>query len=215
MPAFSAKTAAARTLDHLLAARDAMRVRGSLMKTWGGSLNALTLSPMPQPGYLLRERVPAITAEAAGRMASLSLRLAQSEAARDCLRLNRRHEETRPQEGMWEIMLASGSLVDPSSRFWWSPQFRKLLGFTSVQEFPDVLESWSSHVHPDDVHGALTAFAAHVDDLSDQTPFDVCYRMRCKDGDYQWFRARGQVRRAADGTPTHALGVLFPVPASQ
>ena len=215
MPAFSAKSAAARTLDHLLAARDAMRVRGSLMKTWGASLDALTLSQMPQPGYLLRERAPAISADAAGRLASLSLRLAQAEAARDCMRINRRNHETRPQEGMWEIRLAANGLVDPGSRFWWSPQFRSLLGFKTTQEFPDVLESWTSRVHPDDVHAALTAFAAHLDDLSDETPFDVCYRMRCQDGEYRWFRARGQARRTSDGTPTHALGVLFPIPATQ
>lgn len=215
MPAFSAKSAAARTLDHVLAAREAQRVRGSLMKTWGASLNALTLAPLPQPAYLSRERIPAISADAAGRMVDLSLRLAQAEAARDCMRVNRRYQETHPQEGMWEIVLAAHGLVDPGSRFWWSPQFRTLLGFTTAQEFPDVLESWRSHVHPDDVQATLAAFAAHLDDRSDQMPFDVCYRMRCKDGEYRWFRARGQARRAADGTPTHALGVFFPVPASQ
>lgn len=34
------------------------------------------------------------------------------------------------------------------------------------------------------------------------------YRLRCKNGDYRWFRARGQTRRAADGTALRAVGAL-------
>ncbi|QEI06650.1 PAS domain-containing protein [Pigmentiphaga aceris] len=213
MPAFSAKSAAARTLDDLLAAREVQRARGSLLKTWGTSLDGLTLSPSPQPFYTPRSS--AVGAELANCVASLSLRLAQAEAARDCLRVASRPHAPGTQEGMWEVLLAADGVVDPASRFWWSPEFRSLLGFDTAEEFPNVLGSWASHVHADDIDGALDAFAAHLDDRSGATPFDVCYRMRCKDGEYRWFRARGQARRAADGTPMHALGVLLAIPAAQ
>jgi PAS domain-containing protein len=214
MPAFLTKSAAARTLDQLLDARETQRVRASLMKTWGASLHALTLSA-PQPGYALRERSGVPSAELAGRFANLSLRLAQSEAARDCLRVSGQRHERTDREGMWEIDLVAGELTDPTSRFWWSQQFRHLLGYDTVEEFPDVFESWSKSVHPDDKLVTLAAYAAHLEDRSGKTAFDACYRLKCKDGEYRWFRARGQTRRSADGTPVSTLGVLLELPAAQ
>lgn len=214
MPAFFTKSAAAKTLDQLLAARETQRVRVSLMKTWGASLHALTLSS-PQPGYALRERSGAGAVEMAGRFATLSLRLAQAEAARDCLRISGQRHERVDREGLWEINLATGDPTDPANRFWWSPQFRHLLGFETVDAFPDTFASWNMHVHPDDKLASMAAFVAHLGDRSGKTPFDVCYRLRCQDGEYRWFRARGHTRRAPDGTPLRALGVLLEIPAAQ
>ncbi|XLM21977.1 methyl-accepting chemotaxis protein, partial [Chromobacterium piscinae] len=99
--------------------------------------------------------------------------------------------------------------------FWWSPQFRRLLGFDSEQEFPDVLESWSNRLHPEDKQAVLNAFAAHLSDRSGQTPYDLEYRLQCKNGEYHWFRARGQTRRAPDGTPLRVVGALIDIDAEK
>jgi PAS domain-containing protein len=32
---------------------------------------------------------------------------------------------------------------------WWSPRVREMLGYNE-QEFPDILDSWASRLHPDD-----------------------------------------------------------------
>lgn len=213
MPAFFTKSGAARTLDQLLAARETQRVRASLMKTWGASLHALTLSA-PAPGYAMRERSPG-GAELAARFATLSLRLAQAEAARDCLRISGQRHERTDREGMWEIELADGDFTNPHSRFWWSPQFRHMMGFDAVEEFPDSFASWNKGIHPSDKLATVAAYGAHLEDRSGKTPFDACYRLKCKDGLYHWFRARGQTRRALDGTPLSTLGVLLELPAAQ
>ncbi|MNE77384.1 Methyl-accepting chemotaxis protein 1 [compost metagenome] len=39
--------------------------------------------------------------------------------------------------------------------------------------------------------------------------------MRCKNGEYRWFRAKGQTRRAADGTPLRVVGALTDIHASK
>ncbi len=44
--------------------------------------------------------------------------------------------------------------------------------------------------------------------------FDVTYRLRHKDGDYRWFRGRGQSQRSADGTPLRTVGAITDVHAS-
>jgi PAS domain-containing protein len=45
-------------------------------------------------------------------------------------------------DGLWDMEVIAGDPVNPENRIWWSPQFRRLLGFETVEEFPDVLHSW-------------------------------------------------------------------------
>ena len=112
------------------------------------------------------------------------------------------------QDGLWDMAVVAGDPVNPKNAFWWSDQFRHLLGFETVAEFPDVLESWASKLHPDDAERTIKAFGAHIGDRTGRTAYDVEYRLRCKDGAYRWFRARGQTKRSADGTPLRVVGAL-------
>ncbi|RTL57019.1 MAG: PAS domain S-box protein [Rhodocyclaceae bacterium] len=116
-------------------------------------------------------------------------------------------------DGLWDVEVMAGDPVNPANAFWWSHQLRRLLGFDTVEEFPDVLDSWASRIHPEDKNRVLDAFVRHLSDRSGQTPYDIEYRLRCKDGDYRWYRAKGQTRRAADGTPLRAVGALTDVQA--
>lgn len=111
-------------------------------------------------------------------------------------------------DGVWDLAVVAGDPVNPRNAFWWSPQFRRLLGFVDESEFPNVLDSWASRLHPEDKDRTMAAFLEHLNDKTGRTPYDVSYRLRCKDGHYRWFRARGQTRRAADGTALRAVGAL-------
>lgn len=115
------------------------------------------------------------------------------------------------QDGLWDLVVVAGDPVNPKSAFWWSQQFRRLLGYETEAEFPDVLESWSSKLHPDDTERVLAAFTAHLTDRTGRTPYDIEYRLKCKDGEYRWFRARGQTKRAPDGTPLRVVGALLDI----
>lgn len=114
-------------------------------------------------------------------------------------------------DGLWDMEVIAGDPVNPKNPFWWSPQFRRLLGFETQQEFPDVLDSWASRLHPDDKERSLTAFGNHLNDRSGKTPFDLEYRLKMKTGEYRWFRARGQTRRDAHGAPLRVVGALVDV----
>jgi len=115
------------------------------------------------------------------------------------------------QDGLWDLVVVAGDPVNPKSAFWWSQQFRRLLGYETEAEFPDVLDSWSSRLHPEDTERVLAAFTAHLTDRSGRTPYDIEYRLKCKDGEYRWFRARGQTKRAPDGTPLRVVGALLDI----
>ncbi|RXZ43909.1 PAS domain S-box protein [Crenobacter cavernae] len=111
--------------------------------------------------------------------------------------------------------VVAGDPVNPKNAFWWSRQFRHLLGFADESDFPNVLDSWASRLHPDDKAATLQAFEAHLIDKSGRTPYDVEYRLQCKDGRYNWFRAVCQTRRATDGTPLRVVGALIDIHAEK
>ena len=114
-------------------------------------------------------------------------------------------------DGLWDLQIVNGDALHPNNVFWWSPQFRKLLGFETVEEFPDVIDSWASRLHPDDSQHTLDAFIKHLNDHSGATGYDVEYRIKLKNGNYRWFRARGQTRRDKDGVPLRAVGALIDI----
>ncbi|QDD87607.1 hypothetical protein CCZ28_00690 [Pseudomonas oryzihabitans] len=124
--------------------------------------------------------------------------------ARDCI-----------QDALWDIDIKNGDPANPANVIWFSPQMRRLLGYESVEEFPDVLHSWLSHLHPEDSDRAVQAFVEHVGDRSGKTPFDVAYRLRLRGGDYRWFRGRGESQRSADGTALRTVGAIIDIQSQE
>lgn len=111
-------------------------------------------------------------------------------------------------DGLWDMEVVAGDPINPKNEFWWSNQLRRLLGYATVEEFPDVLDSWLSKVHPEDVRRVTDAFISHLNDRSGRTPYDIEYRIRCKNGEYRWFRAKGQTRRLENGVPVRVVGAF-------
>ncbi|WP_283939512.1 PAS domain-containing protein [Pseudomonas sp. R3.Fl] len=111
-------------------------------------------------------------------------------------------------DGLWDMEVIDGDPLNPSNPLWWSPQFRHMLGFDDGEDFPNVLDSWASRIHPDDKPDVIELFAAHLGDRSGKTPFKSVYRIKLKSGEYRWFRSLGQTRRTPDGTPVRVVGAL-------
>jgi PAS domain S-box-containing protein len=110
--------------------------------------------------------------------------------------------------GLWDMAVIAGDPVNPKNEFWWSQTFRTMLGYRDEQDFPDVLDSWSSRLHPNDKDWVLQAFAAHLTDTTGRTPYDVEYQLRLKSGEYRWFRATGTTLRDDRGVPLRVAGAL-------
>jgi PAS domain S-box-containing protein len=95
--------------------------------------------------------------------------------------------------------------------FWWSDEFRQMLGYESEEDFPNVAESWSDRLHPEDKQATLDAFAAHIEDKTGETPYDVKYRIYKKDNTMFWVRASGSTLRDNDGNPLNVLGTAIDI----
>ncbi len=114
--------------------------------------------------------------------------------------------------GLWIVQIHNGNPMHPKSKWTWSPEFRRLLGFQGddIHEFPDIVDSWTKRLHPDDREYALKSFTACINnDTGGDSRYDVQQRIKSKSNEYHWFRILGGVVRDVQGRPKQAGGVLI------
>ena len=119
--------------------------------------------------------------------------------------------ETMMLEGSWSMDLTKYAIDDPESPMVFSQQFKKILGY-SGPDFPDVMSSWITKMHPDDVQMASDNIGRQLTDPTGKTVFDMEYRMLHKSGEYIWVRASSMVVWSSDKTtPLMAAGTILDI----
>ena len=93
----------------------------------------------------------------------------------------------------------------------WSDEFRRMIGYQGMDDFPDVLESWSDLLHPDDRERVLKEYNETISDYTGHKTYDVEYRLRTKNRGYRWYRAVGKPTRRPDGSPITYIGVFIDI----
>lgn len=110
--------------------------------------------------------------------------------------------------GMWGMEFdEKGKMISVE----WSPEFRKMIGYTDENDFPNRLESWTDLLHPEDRDEVLRAFNEAIADYSGRKNYDVEYRLKVKSGEWRWFHAIGRLLRRDDGTPLSYVGMFVDV----
>jgi methyl-accepting chemotaxis protein len=117
--------------------------------------------------------------------------------------------------GLWQAVLYEADAFHPRRAWTWSAEFRRMLGYETEQEFPDVCQSWSDRLHPEDAPRTFEAFGNHLKVKTGKARYDVVYRLKVRDGSYHWFRATGGCRHSADGLTIRACGSLTDVHAQK
>ena len=90
-------------------------------------------------------------------------------------------------EGSWSMNVMDGDIRNPENQFWYSDQFRKLLGFHNEQDFPNVPDSYSNLIHETDKKRVMEDIFNYVKSGITQEPLKEDFRIRNADGDYRWF----------------------------
>lgn len=90
----------------------------------------------------------------------------------------------------------------------WSHAFRKMLGYQDIYDFPNELSSWSELLHPMDKESILDQLMGAIADTSNEKKYNVEYRLKMKDGTYQWFRANAEIIRRNDRTARRITGIF-------
>ncbi|MDE3217981.1 MAG: PAS domain S-box protein [Nitrospirota bacterium] len=142
------------------------------------------------------------------RLVAISRDITGQRKAQEALQASEERQELvirGSNDGYWDgRMLPGEHWSSPRTPIWWSPRVREMLGYTE-EEFPDVLESWTSRLHPEDTDRVFAALTAHIER---RDPYDVEYRLLTKAGEYRWFRARGQAIWDETGRMTRMAGSL-------
>jgi len=110
--------------------------------------------------------------------------------------------------GPWSMEFdAEGNMVSCE----WSDIFRRMVGYQSEADFPNVLESWSDLLHKEDKERVLQAYWAAVNDRTGNTDYDVEYRLLTKNAGWRWFHAAGRLSRREDGSPQTFIGLFMDI----
>lgn len=107
-------------------------------------------------------------------------------------------------DGIWDWDLQR-------DRYHLSPRFRELLGY-GPDELPDLRSSFLDNLHADDRPLVEEAVRRHFEE---RKPYDIEYRLRCKDGHYGWFRGRGQAIWDARGRVVRFSGAITDIMAQK
>jgi PAS domain S-box-containing protein len=139
------------------------------------------LYPMESDRFRIRLQIAAQRARNRAAAATVECRLRES--------IERFELAVRgADEGLWDAEPAGRPWHEPDAVVWYSPRFKQLLGYTDA-EFPNVLKTWNSRLHPDDRDRVFLALTKHIEQ---KQPYDIEYRLQIKPGEYRWFSARGQ-----------------------
>lgn len=91
-------------------------------------------------------------------------------------------------EGSWSMNIINGDIANPENPFWYSEQFRKLLGFHNEQDFPNSPDSYSNLLHETDKKSVMESIYHYVKNGTQQAPLKQEFRIRHADGSYRWFQ---------------------------
>ena len=97
----------------------------------------------------------------------------------------------------------------------WSHAFRRILGYHDCMDFPNRLTAWSELLHPEDKDRVLQLLQKTIADRTNETKYNVEYRLRLPDGSYQWFRATAEVIRRLDGSASRIAGIITNIDAEK
>jgi PAS domain S-box-containing protein len=83
-------------------------------------------------------------------------------------------------------------------------QSQQWVEYTGIPMNEHLGDGWNRLLHPDDRGRAYTAWRAAVEG---RAPYDLEYRVRRRDGVYEWFKVRGRPIRNAEGQIVRWFGV--------
>ena len=101
-------------------------------------------------------------------------------------------------DGIWDWSDLS------SDKQYWSPHFFELLGY-QVDEVTASVNLFEDFLHPEDRAKTMGVIRAHIEEA---TPYNVEFRLRKKNGEYNWFRSKGICLAGENGKAGRVVGSI-------
>lgn len=119
-------------------------------------------------------------------------------------------------DGLWDVNIKNGDLNAPENKFWWSSQFKTLLGEDTSKDMENTLNVIFKRIHNEDLEQFRTNLYRYMDNGNINNIFDTEVRMKVKNkNDYEWFKSQCVIVRGNDGMPRRLVGVITNVDAAK
>jgi PAS domain S-box-containing protein len=89
-----------------------------------------------------------------------------------------------------------------------SPTWKRLLGFEDDEMEEFTIENFYELIHPDDADRVKSILESH---LKDGSKYSVEFKLRTKNGEYQWFSDAGQALWNEEGVPIRMVGSIIKI----
>lgn len=109
-------------------------------------------------------------------------------------------------EGSWSVDLTKDRWDDPNAKVLFSKSYKKMLGYENDAEFPDVIDSIRSRIHPEDEQKVAETMRKMLMDVNNNSVIKMEYRMRHKNGQYIWVNSSNTVIWGKDGKAAMIAG---------
>lgn len=96
----------------------------------------------------------------------------------------------------------------------WTDEARKMLGYKKKGELPNVLESWTDRIHPDDRERVMKHFRQSIRTTSEGIVHDETFRLRRKNGQYVWYHTLGRIENLP-GNERRLFGIITDITADK
>jgi polar amino acid transport system substrate-binding protein len=128
------------------------------------------------------------------------------------IRVQERTAELKESEERFSLAVSAAgagiwSLDPQTGKAWYSERFKELLGY-SGDESQDRFPGWENSLHPDERDSILTVMQNHLDH---HTPFNEVCRLKCKSGEYRWYRKMAQALWDEDGLAYRMAGSIIDI----
>ena len=115
------------------------------------------------------------------------------------------------EEGSWSVDLTQYAMDDPSSPCMYNRQLKRILGFDEHDPaFPDNVGGYGAQILPEDFAYAVEARDDHFEDPNVPV-INKEFRMKKKNGEIIWVRARNTIVRSEDGIPQMMAGTIMDI----
>ena len=111
------------------------------------------------------------------------------------------------ENGLWSI---DYDLEEKISKITKSETFCRMLGYQDKSEAPDTIEAMLDSVYPED-RPKLMDFMRKIPYDTHNKKYEAEYRIRMRDGSYQWFGTNCKAVRLMDGSLSQLVGVIVNV----
>lgn len=111
-------------------------------------------------------------------------------------------------ESPWDVEMLPEAKNIAENNWWFAPQCRYMLGYSNVNDFPNEMSSWSDRLHPEDMQQTFALLSQYIADRHNNESFTLEYRLRSKDGTYQWYSSNVKAMRDEQGNVLRLAGAI-------